>query len=163
MKVKSLSRVRLLATPWTAAHQAPPSIGFSRQGYWSGGRNIMQQYKRMKKLVFTRTDPQNMSLNLKSKLQNTTWHTFVRKLKSLCSSCALSTGDMLQDCQLMSETTDQVLKILCSPSIYILMIKFKLWIMHSEKLTITNKIEKLFKIYLIKVIWVWSNSPSPSF
>ena len=36
MKVKSLSRVRLLATPWTAAHQAPPSLGFSRQGYWSG-------------------------------------------------------------------------------------------------------------------------------
>ena len=36
MKVKSLSRVRLLATPWTAAYQAPPSMGFSRQEYWSG-------------------------------------------------------------------------------------------------------------------------------
>ena len=36
VKVKSLSRVRLLATPWTAAHQAPPSVGFSRQEYWSG-------------------------------------------------------------------------------------------------------------------------------
>ena len=35
MKVKSESRVRLLATPWTAAHQAPPSMGFSRQEYWS--------------------------------------------------------------------------------------------------------------------------------
>ena len=35
-KVKSLSHVRLLATPWTAAHQAPPSMGFSRQEYWSG-------------------------------------------------------------------------------------------------------------------------------
>ena len=33
--MKSLSRVRLLATPWTAAHQAPPSLGFSRQEYWS--------------------------------------------------------------------------------------------------------------------------------
>ena len=33
MKVKSLSRVRLLATPWTAAYQAPPSMGFSRQEY----------------------------------------------------------------------------------------------------------------------------------
>ena len=31
VKVKSLSHVRLLATPWTAAHQAPPSMGFSRQ------------------------------------------------------------------------------------------------------------------------------------
>ena len=36
VKVKSPSRVRLLATPWTAAYQAPPSMGFSRQEYWSG-------------------------------------------------------------------------------------------------------------------------------
>ena len=35
-EVKSLSRVRLFATPWTVAHQAPPSMGFSRQEYWSG-------------------------------------------------------------------------------------------------------------------------------
>ena len=35
-KVKSLSRVQLFVTPWTAAHQAPPSMGFSRQEYWSG-------------------------------------------------------------------------------------------------------------------------------
>ena len=36
VKVKSLSHVQLLVTPWTAAHQAPPSMGFSRQEYWSG-------------------------------------------------------------------------------------------------------------------------------
>ena len=36
VKVKSLSRVRLFVTPWTAAYQAPPSMGFSRQEYWSG-------------------------------------------------------------------------------------------------------------------------------
>ena len=36
VKVKSLSRVWLLATPWTAAYQAPLSMGFSRQEYWSG-------------------------------------------------------------------------------------------------------------------------------
>ena len=36
VKVKPLSRVRPSATPWTAAFQAPPSIGFSRQEYWSG-------------------------------------------------------------------------------------------------------------------------------
>ena len=36
VKVKSLSRIRLFATPWTIAHQAPPSLGFSRQEYWSG-------------------------------------------------------------------------------------------------------------------------------
>ena len=36
VKVKSLSCVPLFATPWTAAYQAPPSMGFSRQEYWSG-------------------------------------------------------------------------------------------------------------------------------
>ena len=36
VKVKSLSHVRLLATPWTVAYQAPLSMGFSRQEYWSG-------------------------------------------------------------------------------------------------------------------------------
>ena len=36
VKVKLLSRVRLLATPWTTASQAPPSMGFSRQENWSG-------------------------------------------------------------------------------------------------------------------------------
>ena len=35
-EVKLLSRVRLFATPWTVAYQAPPSMGFSRQEYWSG-------------------------------------------------------------------------------------------------------------------------------
>ena len=35
-KLKSLSRVWLFTTPWTSAHQAPPSMGFSRQEYWSG-------------------------------------------------------------------------------------------------------------------------------
>ena len=35
MKVKSLSHVQLLVTPWTAAYQTPPSMGFSRQEYWS--------------------------------------------------------------------------------------------------------------------------------
>ena len=36
VKVMSLSRVRLFATPWTVAYQAPLPMGFSRQGYWSG-------------------------------------------------------------------------------------------------------------------------------
>ena len=57
MKVKSLSRVRLFATPWTAAHQAPPSMGFSRQEYWSGvplpspkrsNRGIKNKIKKLK-------------------------------------------------------------------------------------------------------------------
>ena len=50
VKVKSLSRVRLLVAPWTAAHQVPPSMGFSRQEYWSGlsfpsPLNILKVYK----------------------------------------------------------------------------------------------------------------------
>ena len=52
VKVKLLSRVRLLATPWTAAHQAPPSMGFSRQEYWSGDRSS----------EFTNLIPENMYL-----------------------------------------------------------------------------------------------------
>ena len=36
VKLKALSRVQLFATPWTAVHQAPPFMGFSRQQYWSG-------------------------------------------------------------------------------------------------------------------------------
>ena len=42
VKVKMLSGVRLLATPWTAAHQAPPSMGLSRQKYWSGVHCLLQ-------------------------------------------------------------------------------------------------------------------------
>ena len=36
VKMKSLSCVQLFVTPWTVAYQSPPSMGFSRQGYWSG-------------------------------------------------------------------------------------------------------------------------------
>ena len=36
MKAKSLSCVRLIVTPWTVAYQASPSMGFSKQEYWSG-------------------------------------------------------------------------------------------------------------------------------
>jgi len=48
VKVKSLSRVRLLATSWTAAHQAPPSMGFSRQEYWSGVPRYVYQHIKVK-------------------------------------------------------------------------------------------------------------------
>ena len=40
--VQSLSCVRLFATPWTVAYQAPPSMGFSRQEYWSGFHFLLQ-------------------------------------------------------------------------------------------------------------------------
>ena len=41
-KVKLVSLVRLLATPWTAAHQAPPSMGFPRQEFWSGCHRLLR-------------------------------------------------------------------------------------------------------------------------
>ena len=56
VKVKSLSRAWLLATPWTAAYQAPPSMGFSRQEYWSGvplpspGSQTLEYLKSLAKL-----------------------------------------------------------------------------------------------------------------
>ena len=43
VKGKLLSRVRLLATPWTADYQAPPSMGFSWQQYWSGVPLMLQK------------------------------------------------------------------------------------------------------------------------
>ena len=52
VKVKSLSRVRLLATPWTVAHQAPQSMGSSRQEYWSGCHYLL----RLASLLFLKTD-----------------------------------------------------------------------------------------------------------
>jgi len=54
VKVKSLSRVRLLATSWTAAYQAPPSMGFSRQEYWSGvpSPSPTMGYSILKKIFF---------------------------------------------------------------------------------------------------------------
>ena len=58
MKVKLLSHVRLLATPWTAAYQAPLSMGFSRQGYWSGAplpslHSPHTQVQILQRLVYT--------------------------------------------------------------------------------------------------------------
>ena len=59
VKVKSLSRVRPSATPWTAAFQAPQSMGFSRQEYWSGVPLPSPKYMVMavlNKTLFTKTE-----------------------------------------------------------------------------------------------------------
>ena len=45
VKAKSPSRIQLVATPWTAAYQAPPPMGFSRQEYWSGLPLPSPEYK----------------------------------------------------------------------------------------------------------------------
>ena len=61
MKGKLLSRVRLIVTTWTAAHQAPPSMGFSRREYWSGvplpspgksAKELLLQFLELGRLLF---------------------------------------------------------------------------------------------------------------
>ena len=51
VKVKSLSHVQLFATPWTAAYQDPPYMGFSRQEYWSGVPSPSLLYEVMDMLI----------------------------------------------------------------------------------------------------------------
>ena len=51
VKVKSLSRVRLFATPWTVVYHAPPSMGLSRQEYWCG-LPFPSPYDKLKKMHF---------------------------------------------------------------------------------------------------------------
>ena len=57
LKVKSLSRVWLFVTPWTTAHKAPPSMGFSRQEYWSGVplHSLLIFHSEMKFVIFIET------------------------------------------------------------------------------------------------------------
>ena len=62
VKVKSLNRARLLVTPWTAAFQAPPSMGFSRQEYWSGVP--LPSLSRMYRTVQTRELRKDFQLSL---------------------------------------------------------------------------------------------------
>ena len=64
VKVKSLSRVRLLAIPWTAAYQVPLSMGFSRQEYWSGvpspsRRLLLVFYKFFEGKIWFHCEPQD--------------------------------------------------------------------------------------------------------
>ena len=66
VKVKSLSRVWLLVTPWTTAHQDPRSMGFSRQEYWSGvpSPSPMQCYSILKKIIIIMPFDKCSSLSL---------------------------------------------------------------------------------------------------
>ena len=67
-KGKSLSHVQLLATPWTAAYQALPSMGFSRQEYWSGVPlpSLTFQTRYLKKGNFTLNNVYFSKLDLKN-------------------------------------------------------------------------------------------------
>ena len=92
MKVKSLSRVQLLATPWTAAYQAPPSMGFSRQEYWSGVP-LSSPTKTLELLL------KGICCCLVTVMSNSLWHDELQHTRLLCpppspgaysNSCPLS-------------------------------------------------------------------------
>ena len=74
MKVKLLSLVRLLATPWTAAYQAPLSMGFSRQEYWSGVPLPSPEYlEELGITVFPSQGPAIFWLSLQKIVEATLW------------------------------------------------------------------------------------------
>ena len=68
LKVKSLSHVQLLATPWTAAHQAPPSMGFSRQEYWSGAPLPSPNFSQFQRLLLK--EQNNTATNMDAQVDN---------------------------------------------------------------------------------------------
>ena len=73
VKVKLLSRVRLLATPWTVVHQAPPSMGFSRQEYWSGVPlpSLMAESEEELKSLLMKVKEESEKVGLKLNIQKT--------------------------------------------------------------------------------------------
>ena len=90
MKVKSLSRVQLFVTPWTAAYQAPPSMGFSREEYWSGvpwpSPNNIQQCSLIHGGIYSKTPGGYLTPRI---VQNSMYIVVVQLLshvQSLCSS-----------------------------------------------------------------------------
>ena len=82
VKLKSLSRVRPSATPWTAAFQAPPSMGFSRQEYWSGvplpslNSNLVALNSMDFSFPWRERDGANVVLVAPSVLSSYTWYFF---------------------------------------------------------------------------------------
>ena len=85
MKVKLLSHVSLVATPWTAAHQAPPSMGFSRQEYWSGVPlpspmdNVEEMVKFLEKYNFPKLNWEKIE-NLNRPITSTEIETVIKNL-----------------------------------------------------------------------------------
>ena len=93
VKVKSLSHAQLLATPWTAAYQAPLSMGFSRQEYWSGvplpsllyiGGELYLYLKRILQIQFGIMQNSKFTLIIKKvssliqlKSEDTVWYQFI--------------------------------------------------------------------------------------
>ena len=81
VKVKLLSRARLLVTPWTAAYQAPSSMRFSRQEYWSG--LPLPSPNMLSRLVITFL-PRSKRLLISCKIQFFTYQTIKNSRKRIC-------------------------------------------------------------------------------
>ena len=86
--MKLLSHVRLFATPWTVTYQVPPSMGFSRQEYWSG--LPFGHHQNINMNTSTHTPPLYFLLPSAANLINKSWHTFLRdSLRIPCPRCCL--------------------------------------------------------------------------
>ena len=92
VKVKSFSRVRLFATPWTVAHHTSPSMGFSRQECWSGCHFLLQR-------IFPTQGSNPGKLNAKKTFNFDAFnlsifpfmdHAFDVKCKTFCHTCFLT-------------------------------------------------------------------------
>ena len=87
VKVKSLSRVQLFEIPWTAACQAPPPMGFSRQEYWSGVP-LLSPIEHQIEFYFIRIKATRYNFYLLSKLVKYYCHIFLRKM-SFTKNCLI--------------------------------------------------------------------------
>ena len=89
VKVKSLSLVQPSATPWTAAYQAPPSMGFSRQEYWSGvplpsPSYLLHDIKNKKSKICVKTLVSFLIINCYSSNSNMFWFLTVNYACKFC-------------------------------------------------------------------------------
>ena len=94
VKVKFLSCTRPLATPWSAAHQAPPSMGFSRQEYWSGCHCLFQEevlvFPSFQVFAWASLTNLNLQLPLPTKGSPSLWSGVHRVIEVLAPSVEVS-------------------------------------------------------------------------
>ena len=91
-KVKSLSRVQLLVTPWTAAHEASPSMGFSRQEYWSRVPSPSPENKLSSRQMVVRVHSQQAerrTVNLSAVKQHHSGCAYPFQVRLMVSTCCL--------------------------------------------------------------------------